>query len=122
MIKPTNTEENMVVFAKTHDLILWLLPKVERFPRAHRFTLTDRLMNAALEVLDTLTDARYRTGRAKSERLAKADVALARVRSHLFLAHRMSWLSDGAYEHVSRQVVEVGRLLGGWQRALQKRS
>ena len=24
------------------------------------------------------------------------------------------WLSDGRYQHVSAQVAEIGRLLGGW--------
>ena len=120
MLDASAMEDEMAVFTKTHDLVLWLLPKVERFPRAHRFTLTNRLTNAGLEVLEQLTDARYRTGRAKADRLMNADVALARVRSHLFLAHRLGWLSDGAYEHVSRLVADVGRLIGGWRRSLQK--
>lgn len=29
---------------------------------------------------------------------------------------RSHWLSDGQYEHVSRMVAEIGRLLGGWMR------
>jgi hypothetical protein len=32
----------------------------------------------------------------------------------LRLAHRWRWLNDGQYEHVSRLVAEIGRLLGGW--------
>lgn len=123
MHEPTpEHEETMAVFTKTHDLLLWLLPKCERFPRAHRFTLTQRLINSALEVLEQLSDARFRSGRAKAERLLSADAALARVRSHLFLAHRLGWLTDGPYAHVSRMVSNVGRLIGGWRRALRTRA
>jgi len=32
----------------------------------------------------------------------------------LRVAHRWHWLTDGQYEHVSRLVAEIGRLLGGW--------
>jgi hypothetical protein len=28
-----------VAVGKTYDFVLWLLPKVENFPRAHRFTV-----------------------------------------------------------------------------------
>jgi hypothetical protein len=38
----------MVIFTRTFDLLEWLLPKSERFPRAYRSTLTQRLMDAAL--------------------------------------------------------------------------
>ena len=38
------------------------------------------------------------------------------MRLYLRLAHRWRWLSSGQYEHVSRMVAEIGRLLGGWIR------
>jgi len=38
----------------------------------------------------------------------------------LRLAHRWHWLSDGQYEHVSRMVAEIGKLLGGWMRQAGK--
>jgi hypothetical protein len=46
--------------------------------------------------------------------LAEADGTLNILRVYLRLAHRWRWLSDGQYEHVSRMVAEIGRLLGGW--------
>ena len=33
-----------------------------------------------------------------------------------FILQLQQWLNDGQYEHVSRQVAEVGRLLGGWMK------
>lgn len=98
-------------------MILWLLPKTQRFPSMHRFTLTQRLLDAAFDTLEGLSDARFRSGRARSDRLRAADAALARVRTHLYLAHQLKWLNDGSYEHVSRMVSDVGRLIGGWRRA-----
>ena len=40
-------DQNMVIFSRTFDLLEWLLPKSERFPRAYRSTVTQRLMDAA---------------------------------------------------------------------------
>ena len=44
----------------------------------------------------------------------KADVELEKVRLHLRLAQELKFLNAGQYEHASRAVVDIGRLLGGW--------
>ena len=98
------------------DLLEWLLPKSEGFPRAHRFTVTPRLVGAALDLSERLNDAQACRGKLRHDALAKADASLNKLRLYLRLAHRWRWLSDGQYEHVSRIVAEVGRLLGGWIR------
>ena len=43
-----------------------------------------------------------------------ADAQLGKIRLYLRLAHEWQWLSSGQYEHVSRMVAEIGKLLGGW--------
>ncbi len=55
-----------------------------------------------------------RRGRARKERLDRADEALARVRLYIRLVERWGWLSPGQYKHVAIMVAEIGRLLGGW--------
>jgi len=109
--------QDMVIFVRTFDLLEWLLPKSERFPRAYRSTLTQRLMDAALDLQEALVDAQSREGRSRLSALRNADAALGRLRIYLRLAHRWRWLSDGQYAHVSGAVAEIGRLLGGWLRS-----
>ena len=107
----------MPIFTRTYDLLTWLLPATNHFPRAHRHTFSRRLPDAAFDLRERLEEANLRHGRARLERLALADEALARVRVYLRLATRWGWLSDGQYEHVATMVAEIGRLLGGWQKA-----
>ncbi len=109
--------QNMVIFSRTFDLLEWLLPKSERFPRAYRATLTQRLMDAALDLQEALVAAQSREGRSRLSALRNADAALGRLRIYLRLAHRWHWLNDGQYGHVSSMVAEIGRLLGGWLRS-----
>ncbi len=104
----------MIVLARTFDLLAWLVPRAERFPKVYRFTVTQRLLDAALDVQDTLFDAQARRGRPRLAALRDADAALNRLRLYLRLAHHWRWLSNGQYRHVSESVAEVGRLLGGW--------
>ncbi len=106
----------MIVLTKVFDLLAWLVPKGEGFPRVYRHTLTQRLMDAALDLQDGLFLAQSRRGNARLAVLGDCDAALNRLRLYLRLAHRWRWLTDGQYEHVSLMVAEIGRLLGGWIR------
>jgi hypothetical protein len=104
------------IFTRTYDLLTWLVPVTNHFPRAHRHTVTRRLLDAAFDLRERLEEANLRHGSARMERLVLADEALARVRLYLQLIVRWGWLSTGQYEHVGTMVHEIGRLLGGWQR------
>jgi len=105
---------DMVIFTRTYDLLKWLLPKAERFPKIYRSTVTQRLMDAALDFQETLFEAQANIGKVRRRHLRQADAHLNKVRLYLRLVHEWGWLSLGQYEHVSRMVAEIGRLLGGW--------
>jgi len=110
------TQPETPIFTRTFDFLSWLLPATNHFPRAHRHSFTQCLLDAAFDVRERLEEANVRRGKARRERLGEADEALAKVRVYLRLAVRWKWLSDGQYEHVAKMVTEIGRLLGGWQK------
>jgi four helix bundle protein len=93
-----------------------LMARTERFPKSIRFTLSARIEEAALDVLEGLAEARFASGRRKADLLSRADGALARLRVLVRLAHARGVLDHGGYEHVSRELTEAGRMLGGWRR------
>ena len=106
--------QQMIVFTRCYDLLAWLMPKAEKFPRAFRFTVTQRLMDAALDLQEALFDAQTHRATERLNALRKADATLGRLRLYLRLAHHWQWLSSGQYQHVSLMVAEIGRLVGGW--------
>ena len=110
------SHQEMPIFTRTFDFLTWLLPATHHFPRNHRHDFTRRLLDSAFDLRERLEEANLRRGDARRERLARADEALAQVRFYLRLAAKWEWLSPGQYEHVSKMVAEIGRLLGGWQK------
>lgn len=108
--------EELLLLTRLFDLLAWLLPRSETFPRAYRHTVTQRLVEAALDCQEAVFVAQTFRGSSRQEALARADAALNALRLYLRLAHRWHWLSDGQYAHVSAMVAEVGKLLGGWIR------
>lgn len=106
--------EEMVIFTRTYDLLTWLLPRAEKFPKPQRFVVTKRLQDAVLDFQETLYDANAYSGRDRLAYLQQADAHLNKLRLYLRLVHDWGWLSTGQYQHVSKMIAEIGRLLGGW--------
>ncbi|GIK54559.1 MAG: diversity-generating retroelement protein Avd [Chloroflexi bacterium] len=115
-------QSEMPIFTKTFDLLTWLLPITNHFPRAHRHTFTQRLMDAAFDLRERLEEANMMRGAERQAKLQEADIALARLRLYLRLAERWRWLNPGQYQHAAAMVAEVGRLLGGWQKVGTRQS
>lgn len=111
------SQPEMVIFTRTFDFLVWLLPSTNHLPRTHRHTFTCRLLDAAFDLRERLEEANLRKGAARQERLEQADEALARTRLYLRLALRCGWYSTGQHEHAAKMLVEIGRLLGGWRKA-----
>jgi hypothetical protein len=44
---------------KLYDYLLWMIPRLEKFPRSHKFILADRIEGLALDILDLLIEAAY---------------------------------------------------------------
>lgn len=108
--------KELVIFTQTHQLLSWLLPQTERFPKSQRFVVTQRLQSALLDFQEAVFDANVRTGQQRLMHLEAADGHLHKLRLYLRLAHQWGWLNAGQFEHVSRMVAGVGKLLGGWLR------
>lgn len=107
-------EEKMIIFTRTYDLISWLLPMTEKFPKSQRFVITQRLQNAVLNFQESLIEANALRGALRAQKLKAADTELRKVRLYLRLSEKWQWLTTNQYRHVSQMISEIGKLLGGW--------
>jgi len=110
----------VTVVPKAYDLVLWLVPRVNEFPRAQRFVLGDRIETTALDLLDLLVEAQYR--KDKLDLLWRANLTLVRLRHLLRLANDLHLLGGRRHEFVSERIEELGRMVGGWTRQQRGRS
>lgn len=101
------------------DFLEWLIPRTNDFPRLHRHTITRRLLDSTLDFLDRLLEANNLRKEERLERLERADGSLDRLRHYLRLTRSLRWLTPSQYQHASRAVAEIGRLLGGWIKTTQ---
>ena len=98
-----------------YQLVRWLIPTLDRFPRRQKFLLGDRIQATALAGLEKLVEATFSRNRGRL--LDQVNVDLDKLRLLLRLAKELGHLDPRRYEHAARRLDEVGRLVGGWRRA-----
>ena len=99
---------------KLYDIILWLLPQVEKFPRDCKFTIGDRIVNNLLDSLETLIEAVYT--KERQHLLRKLNLHLEKLRYLVRVSKDVRALSLKKYEYVFGEINELGKMIGGWMR------
>jgi hypothetical protein len=117
MISPVQKPSKQVspVLEEHFRFLLWLLPALERFPRSQRFLLGDRIQTLGQEVLECLIEANY--SRERRHHLARANMALDKLRYCIRMAVELRHLDHRRYEFAARSIDEIGRQIGGWMKA-----
>jgi len=93
---------------------LWLIPTVDKFPRAQRFLLGDRIQATALDLIERLIEATY--SKARMGHLTQANLAVEKLRMLFRLAAELRYLDLRRYEYAARHLEEIGRMIGGWRK------
>jgi hypothetical protein len=109
------------LFVKTYDLLKYLIPTTEKFPKSQRFVLAKRIQDAALDFHEYLLEARKVDPLARCEVLRRADVELEKLRLHVRLSMELEYLKFPQYEHASSYIVEIGRMLGTWRAGTERK-
>lgn len=105
-------ESELIVIEKTHELLVWTLNHVAKFPRSHRFGVGVRLEERVTEILELLLRAKYR--RERAELLQEANLSLELLRFQFRTVKDLKCLPLESYGSASRFVNEIGKLVGGW--------
>ena len=95
-----------------YDFILWMIPKLEKFPRSQKFVLGDRIETLMLEILELLIEAAY--SRQKQHILRAANLKLEKLRYLIRLSKDLKLISLNAYEFSATAVNVIGKSIGGW--------
>lgn len=98
-----------------HELLLWLIPQLDKFPRVRRFTLGERIEAGLLDVLELLVEAAYTHDKEAS--LQRANLRLEVVRHLWRLGYELKAVAIRQYEHGARLLDDLGRQIGGWLRS-----
>jgi hypothetical protein len=110
----------LLVLQRWEESAAWLLNHTARWPKSARFTISQRLDDHALDVLEKLVEARYEPRRRRGL-LHEVNLLLERMR-FLWRAARDARVENSkGFEQAMRRLDEVGRMVHGWRVAIGAR-
>ena len=104
------------LFMKWSDTTDWILQTIERFPKSVRSTLSDRIINLTLDVLELIIETIYKKN--KKEKLGDINLNIEKLRVLFRIAYKRVCISDKQYEYISILLNESGKITGGWRKSL----
>ena len=116
-MKQSNNSTPKVV-EDCHELLAWIIPKLDQFPRNRKFTLGERIETGLLIVLENLITATYQ--KSQPESLTKANLQLDIVRHLWRLSYQLQVISPQCYGKGAERLTELGRQIGGWKKDREK--
>jgi 23S rRNA-intervening sequence protein len=97
---------------KLYDFILWIIPKLEKYPRSQKYILADRIQSLTLDILELLIEAAY--SKKKDDALRSANLKLEKLRYLIRLSKDLHFLNITSYEFSARSINDIGSSVGGW--------
>lgn len=107
--------QNLKIFEKTYELILWIYPAVNKFPKTQRFVLGQQIENTTLNLLKLIIQANAE--RSKLPYLKQTSVELDKLRILIRLSKDLKFFSIKQYEFAAEKINEIGKMLGGWMKS-----
>lgn len=131
--------EPLKIQQKIEDVIDYATPLIQKWPKLHRYTLGERILNQMYDIADKSEAANRKY--YKKTTMQEIDVKLAQLLRMVRRAHRTTYqrtvtnretgkqvqkatpiLDTHHYEVWAGKITEIGRMLGGWMKSINAKS
>jgi four helix bundle protein len=117
-----NRFEDLIAWQKARELtkLVYEVSKQDDFARD--FALKNQIRRASISVMSNIAEGFDRLGDVEFHRfLVIAKASCAEVRSQLYIALDVGYLSDEEFQKAMKLVNEMGRILNGLRLSVKKR-
>lgn len=99
--------EKETVLTKMYDLLLYLIPQLNKFPRSQKFLLADRIEKQILDIMEYLIEAYYTTTEKKQPILRRVNLELEKLRYLIRISHDLKHFSHQQYGFIAGRVLSL---------------
>jgi len=92
---------------------LWHV-KFEKFPKTAKYSLGAKIDNLFLETIEAVAVASFLSGLEKLPYIKSSIGRVDTLKVFLQLAWEMKLINTEFYANISEQLINIGRMLGGW--------
>lgn len=111
--------EKLLIFQKSYDFTLWLLPHIAKMPKNYQINMGRKLQDTCLEIL--LAEQQANKERSKEKRHViqqTISVKLDELRIQIRLLTDLKVFSIKQYTYASDKMNEIARMLQSWMNIL----
>lgn len=115
------TYRELKVWQKAHDLVLKIYRETEIFPAIERFGLTSQLRRSVVSVPANIAEGYARRNiKEYVQMLYIAQGSLEETKYYILLSYDLKYLRDKPYKELEDLSEEVGKMLRGLIKSLEK--
>lgn len=112
------TIEELKILQKVYDMTKYGYNALKQFPKSEKFALAADIKRCMHLILERTIEASKKY--YKKTTLQELDVEIAKLKAYLRLSFELGYLPQKKYEIWSKLVVEIGKMLGGWMKSIQR--
>ncbi|MEM7478083.1 MAG: four helix bundle protein [Planctomycetota bacterium] len=106
--------QELAVLTSTTKLTSWMLGKLEKLPRSHRYGLGLRMETKCYEIIEHLIEAKFSPEKDEPLREAALKVEQLRYLARLCVERRLLALKN--HEFLIRELDAIGKAVGAWRK------
>ena len=107
-------------FSKLYELYKNISNYLPLFPKGKRYTLGQKIDQTTLDIIELVVTAGYSARDQKVVILQKASIKLDLLKMLTRLSLDTKCLDNKKYQQLSAQLVEIGKMLGGWIKSVRQ--
>ncbi|MBO6267370.1 MAG: diversity-generating retroelement protein Avd [Synergistaceae bacterium] len=108
--------EDLKILQKIFDMMEYAYGALAQFPKSEKFALATDIKHSMDRLLERCIEAQKKY--YKKTTLQDMDVEIMKLRAYIRLSFQLGFLPPKKYEVWSDKLVEIGKMLGGWIKAI----
>lgn len=114
---------DLEVWQKAMDLVVACYQITKKFPKNEVYGLINQLQRAAVSIPANIAEGRERQySKEFIQHLSIAYGSLAELETHIQIAERLTYIDMNQLKKLLDKTAEIGRMLNGLRKSLEKRS
>ncbi len=108
--------EDLKIQQKIYDMMVYAYPVLAQFPKSEKFALAADIKRNMDILMERCIEAKKKY--FKKSTLQEMDVANEKIQVYIRLAFDLKYISMHRYRVWSDKLVEIGKMIGGWIKAV----
>ncbi len=112
--------KELIVWQKSHQLVLMVYKISSKFPKEELFALTNQLKRASVSIPANIAEGfQKKTYPHRAQYISHSEGSLNEVIYYVLLAKDLSFISENDFTELNNICIEVGKLLTAYQKTIK---